>query len=160
LTTINGVVGPHKTDPHLVAAIIREESFYNPTAVSSAGALGLMQVMPQTGQRIAAQLGSEGFTRERLFDPSYNIRLGSSYLIHLAAQFDNNLIHVLAAYNAGPDVVSKWIRQFGGGEPDEFVESIPYLETRQYIKKVLRSYYEYKRIYDQTCADRLLDKPC
>ncbi|HLG43787.1 MAG TPA: lytic transglycosylase domain-containing protein, partial [Nitrospirales bacterium] len=147
-------------DPHLVAAVIREESTYNPAAVSQAGAIGLMQVMPQTGQRIATRLGAEGFTRERLFDPDYNIRLGTWYLGQLAEQFDHNLIHMVAAYNAGPEVVAKWIQQFGQGEPDEFIESIPYTETRFYVKKVLRTYREYKRIYAAECRARFLDKAC
>jgi soluble lytic murein transglycosylase len=147
-------------DPHLVAAVIREESTYNPAAVSQAGAIGLMQVMPQTGQRIATRLGAEGFTRERLFDPDFNIRLGTWYLGQLAEQFDHNLIHMVAAYNAGPEVVAKWIQQFGQGEPDEFIESIPYTETRFYVKKVLRTYREYKRIYAAECRTRFLDKAC
>jgi soluble lytic murein transglycosylase len=147
-------------ESYLIAAVIREESMYNPTAVSSAGALGLMQVMPQTGQRIAARLGLEEFTRERLFDSCYNIRLGSWYLGHLAEKFNNNLIHMIAAYNAGPEVVSKWVQQFGDGDTDEFIEVIPYTETRQYVKKVLRSYREYMRIYGTKRGSRFLDKVC
>ncbi|HEY3197762.1 MAG TPA: transglycosylase SLT domain-containing protein, partial [Nitrospirales bacterium] len=134
-------------DANLVTAVIREESAYNPGAVSIAGALGLMQVMPQTGQKIAAQLDPQAFDRERLFEPCYNIRFGSWYLRHLTEKFGNNLAHIIAAYNAGPDVVSKWVQQAGNKEQDEFIELIPYTETRNYVKKVLRSYGEYKRIY-------------
>jgi soluble lytic murein transglycosylase len=137
-----------RIDTHLISAIIREESAYNPAAISSAGALGLMQVMPQTGQKIAAQLDSEQlFRRERLFEPCYNIRFGSWYLRYLAEKFPNNLVYVIAAYNAGPEVVSKWVQLRGDKDQDEFIESIPYTETRNYVKKVLRSYGEYKRIY-------------
>ncbi len=137
-----------RVDTHLITAIIREESAYNPSAISSAGALGLMQVMPQTGQKIAEQLDSQQlFRRDRLFEPCYNIRLGSWYLRHLAEKFPNNLVYVIAAYNAGPEVVSKWVQLRGDKEQDEFIESIPYTETRNYVKKVLRSYGEYKRIY-------------
>ena len=144
---IRALPANQRTDAHLVTAVIREESAYNPNAVSVAGALGLMQVMPQTGQKIAAELGSPNFTRDRLFEPCYNIRLGSWYLRHLADKFGNNLVYVIAAYNAGPEVVSKWMQQARDKEQDEFVESIPYIETRNYVKKVLRSYQEYKRIY-------------
>ena len=144
--TTNGV------DPHLIAAVIREESVYNPDAVSPAGALGLMQVMPQTGQMIAGRLGGESFSRERLFDPHYNIRLGSWYLGHLAEKFDHNPVYMVAAYNAGPEAVSRWVQQFGGTEPDEFIESIPYTETRLYVKRVLRSHREYRRVSGRECA--------
>jgi soluble lytic murein transglycosylase len=137
-----------RVDTLLISAIIREESAYNPNAVSSAGALGLMQVMPQTGEKIAEQLDSQQlFRRERLFEPCYNIRFGSWYLRHLAEKFPNNLVYVIAAYNAGPEVVSKWVQLRGDKDQDEFIESIPYTETRNYVKKVLRSYGEYKRIY-------------
>ena len=144
--TTNGV------DPYLIAAVIREESVYNPDAVSPAGALGLMQVMPQTGQMIAGRLGGESFSKERLFDPSYNIRLGSWYLGHLAEKFDHNPVYMVAAYNAGPEAVSRWVQQFGGTEPDEFIESIPYTETRLYVKRVLRSHREYRRVSGRECV--------
>jgi soluble lytic murein transglycosylase len=157
---IRGVSPAADWDPHVVTAVIREESAYNPMAVSSAGALGLMQVMPQTAQMILAELGSDAFSRDRLFDPCYNIRLGSRYLAQLRQKFQNNLIYAIAAYNAGPDAVLKWVRQFGDKEPDEFIDSIPYTETRNYVKKVMRSYWEYKRIYGSTSPPRFLDKLC
>ena len=160
LPTIKGLKNAQQPDPFLVAAVIREESVYNPAAVSSAGALGLMQVMPQTGQQVAARLGLEGYTRDRLFDPCYNIRLGSSYLAHLSEKFDRDVMRMVAAYNAGPDAVSKWVQQFGGVDTDEFIESIPYTETRLYVKKVLRSYREYKRIYGDAQSPQSLDTAC
>ena len=144
---IHGLAASQRLDGYLITAVIREESSYNPSAVSSAGALGLMQVMPQTGHKIASELGFPGFTRERLFEPCYNIRLGSWYLRQLSEKFGNNLVLVVAAYNAGPEAVSKWVQQGKGKDQDEFVESIPYTETRNYVKKVLRSYGEYRRIY-------------
>lgn len=139
-------------DPYLIAAVIREESVYNPDAISPVGALGLMQVMPQTGQMIARKLGEQSFIRERLFNPLYNIRLGSWYLGHLAEQFDHNPVYMVAAYNAGPEAVAKWVRQFRGGETDEFIESIPYTETRLYVKRVLRSHREYRRVSGRACV--------
>jgi soluble lytic murein transglycosylase len=160
LPVITGWLNTRRPDPFLVAAVIREESVYNSAAVSSAGALGLMQIMPQTGQQVASRLGLEGHTRDRLFEPCYNIRLGSSYLGHLYEKFDQDLILTIAAYNAGPEAVSKWVQQIGGGDTDEFIESIPYTETRQYVKKVIRSYWEYKRIHSGNVKSSLLDKPC
>jgi soluble lytic murein transglycosylase len=158
--TIEAFTNNQGIDSRLVTAVIREESAYNPLAVSSAGALGLMQVMPQTGQKIATQFGTQTFIRDRLFEPCYNIRLGSTYLRQLGAKFGNNLVYVIAAYNAGPDVVAKWIQQFGDKDRDEFIESIPYTETRNYVKKVLRSYGEYKRIYGLNGSQSFLDKVC
>jgi soluble lytic murein transglycosylase len=152
--TTNGI------DPYLIAAIIREESVYNPDAVSPAGALGLMQVMPQTGQMIAGKLGGEAFSKERLFDPRYNIRMGSWYLGHLAEKFDHNPVYMVAAYNAGPEAVVKWVQQFGGVEPDEFIESIPYTETRLYVKRVLRSHREYRRVNGRECAVSFFARTC
>ncbi len=143
---------PTGVDPYLIAAVIREESAYNPDAVSPAGALGLMQVMPQTGRMIAGRLGGESFSRERLLDPHYNIRLGSWYLGHLAERFDHNPVYMVAAYNAGPEAVAKWVQEFGGIEPDEFIESIPYTETRLYVKRVLRSHREYRRVSGRDCV--------
>ncbi len=153
-STTNGV------DPYLIAAVIREESVYNPDAVSPAGALGLMQVLPQTGQMIAGRLGGESFSKERLFDPRYNIRMGSWYLGQLAEKFDHNPVYMVAAYNAGPEAVARWIQQFGGIEPDEFIESIPYTETRLYVKRVLRSHREYRRVNGRECAASFFEKVC
>jgi soluble lytic murein transglycosylase len=152
-------VAEHGVDPHLVAAIIREESTYNPEAVSPAGALGLMQVMLQTGEMIANRLGAEPFNRERLFDPSYNIKLGTRYLGHLTEKFNHNPVYTIAAYNAGPEVVAKWAQQLGG-DPDEFIESIPYTETRLYVKRVLRSYREYKRVSGLECGAAFFEMGC
>jgi soluble lytic murein transglycosylase len=157
---IQGLPGLNGMDPFLVTAVIREESAYNPIAVSSAGALGLMQVMPQTGQKVAVQVGDGPFTRDRLFEACFNIRVGSWYLRHLIERYGNNLAYSIAAYNAGPDIVSKWVQQFGGKDEDEFIESIPYSETRNYVKRVLRSYAEYKRIYPQDRSTGFLDNPC
>ncbi|TLY22916.1 MAG: tetratricopeptide repeat protein [Nitrospirae bacterium] len=153
-------VADHGVDPHLVAAIIREESTYNPSAVSPAGALGLMQVTPQTAEMIAHRLGAEAFNRDRLFDPTYNIKLGSRYLGQLGEKFNHNPIYTIAAYNAGPDIVSKWAQQFGGSDPDEFIETIPYTETRLYVKRVLRTYREYKRVSGLECAASFFEKGC
>ena len=136
-----------RLNPYLVASIIREESMYDPKVISRAGAVGLMQVMPETGRWVAGQLGLKGFEPDQLFDQDLNIKLGSWYLAHLFEQFKGNLVFTVAAYNAGPEAVTEWIQRGDFQDMDEFVEQIPFSETRLYVKKVLRSYYEYLFIH-------------
>ncbi|MBI5344162.1 MAG: transglycosylase SLT domain-containing protein [Deltaproteobacteria bacterium] len=138
-----------RVDPKLVASIMREESEFNPEAVSRTGALGLMQITPATGETIASALmGVEkgaAFDPRGLLTPSTSIRFGSWYLGQLSRKFKGDLILTIAAYNAGPAAASRW----AGTRPpedDEFIESIPYSETRLYVKKVLSSYGEYLRL--------------
>jgi soluble lytic murein transglycosylase len=134
---------PDGLDPFVVASIIREESMYGPKAVSRVGAVGLMQVMPETGRWVAGQLGLKEFQPDQLFDPELNIRLGAWYLTHLFKQFKENLVFTIAAYNAGPEAVAEWVQRGEYQDMDEFIEQIPFSETRFYVKRVLRSYYEY-----------------
>lgn len=147
-------------DPYLAAAVIREESHYDMRAVSFMGAVGLMQLMPATAQSVARRLGLPEVGREGLFDHETNIRFGAEYLGHLLQKFSGNVIHAVAAYNAGPMAVSLWIQKFGDREADEFVELIPFQETRRYVKRVLRSYREYHRLEGGECVPRFLDKVC
>ena len=139
-------IGPSgSVDPYLVAAVMREESGFNPGAVSSTGALGLMQIMPSTGRFIARKIGRDLNDKRELLDPDMNIEMGSWYLGHLARRFDNDIVLTVASYNAGPSAVSRWTETLPV-ELDEFIESIPYPETRRYAKKVLKSYGEFLRI--------------
>jgi soluble lytic murein transglycosylase len=149
-----------QVDPYLVAAIIREESQYDPRAVSRSGALGLMQLLPTTAQAMARRQGLPDVSREDLFDHETNIRFGTGYLAQMLQRFDGNVLYAVAAYNAGPVAVSSWLEKNGKREVDEFVESIPFQETRQYVKRVLRSYREYRRIGQLPCAAPSLDKVC
>jgi soluble lytic murein transglycosylase len=149
-----------RLDPYLAAAIIREESQYDPRAVSRVGALGLMQLMPDTAKAVARRLGEPEGARGDLFNQETNIRYGTGYLDQLLEQFSGNVIYAVAAYNAGPTAVSSWIAKNGARDQEEFVELIPYQETRQYVKRVLRSYREYHRLGGEPCAVRLLDKVC
>jgi len=135
-----------KVDPYLVAAIIREESQYDWRAVSRVGAIGLMQIMPATANSVAQQHRLPNVTREDLFDQETNIRIGVRYIEQLLAQFSGNVVQAVAAYNAGPIVVETWATANRGSSEDEFVELIPYRETRQYVKRVLRSFKEYVRL--------------
>jgi len=138
-------------DPYFVAAIIREESQFSSEALSPAGARGLMQVMPSTGEWVAKRIKLGGFDRGKLFDSDTAIHIGTWYISHLMKQFRGDPLLTAAAYNAGPDAVSGWIAKYGySGERDGFVEAIPFSETRGYVKKVLRNYSEYKRIYGRT----------
>ncbi|OQW30682.1 MAG: hypothetical protein A4C66_00945 [Nitrospira sp. HN-bin3] len=141
MSATNGV------DPFLVAAIIREESQYDWKAVSRVGAIGLMQVMPTTASAVAQQHHLPSVSREDLFDQEVNIRIGVRYVEQLLSQFSGNMAQAIAAYNAGPVVVGTWAATYRGRSEDEFVELIQYQETRQYVKRVLRSYKEYLRLF-------------
>jgi soluble lytic murein transglycosylase len=135
-------------DPYFVAAIIREESQFSPEALSPAGARGLMQVMPATGDWVAQLIKLRGFDRGKLFESDTGVNIGTWYISHLMKRFKGDPLLVAAAYNAGPEAVIGWISRNGyNGERDAFVEMIPFMETRGYVKKVLRNYAEYKRIY-------------
>ncbi|MGC1456349.1 MAG: tetratricopeptide repeat protein [Nitrospirota bacterium] len=145
--------GRYKQDPYFIAAIIKEESQFRTDALSSAGARGLMQVMPATGERVARVNKFPGFDREKLFESDTAINIGTWYVSQLMKRFKNDPLLVAAAYNAGPEAVQGWIAKNGyHGERDLFVELIPFSETRGYVKKVLRNYAEYKRIYTKTAG--------
>ena len=147
-------------DPYLVAGIIREESLYNPRALSPVGAIGLMQLMPDTATRVARQLGLPPLDREDLFEGDTNIRLGTRYVSQLLGQFRGNLVQAVAAYNAGPEAVSRWISKFGQRDPDEFVELISFQETRRYVKRVITSYRIYLHLLSTRCSAFSLDTIC
>jgi soluble lytic murein transglycosylase len=137
----------HGVDPLLDAALIRQESLYDPEAVSAADAHGLMQLLPTTARRVASALGTAAPTREALHRPPINLELGTALLARLLEQYGGSTVKALAAYNAGEDAVAKWERRYAGRELDEFVELISYRETRQYVKAVLSNYRHYRRLY-------------
>jgi soluble lytic murein transglycosylase len=132
--------------PELVRAVMREESGYRPEVVSVAGARGLLQIMPDTGERLARDMGL-AFAPDDLFDPAVNLRLGTHYLGELSAQFTGRVSAAVGSYNAGPQAVERWIAERGGLDDDEWVESIPYEQTRTYVKRVLRSMHAYELLY-------------
>jgi len=141
--------GRQNIDPYLVASIIRQESGFEPSTLSNAGAVGLMQIMPAEAQTIATEGGiAEPVTRERLFDPEVNIAVGAAELAQKLRAMQGNPILAIAAYNAGPDAVGRWLAQTPIDDVDLFVESIPYAETRLYVKTVTRNRFEYRRIYE------------
>ena len=134
-------------DPFLVAAVIRQESAYDPDALSSANAKGLMQLIAATGKRVAKEIGLKNFEVSQLFDPETNIQLGTKYLADLLEKLDGNLYRALAAYNAGPDATNKWWPEKGEVEQEVIVENITYRATRNYVKHVLRSQHYYRTLY-------------
>ncbi len=146
-------------DPYFIAAIIREESQFQAEALSPAGARGVMQVMPATGEWIAQNIRLPGFDRSKLFEYDTAINLGTWYIAHLMKRFKGDPLIVAAAYNAGPDAVAGWVGKSGPAERDEFVESIPFAETRGYVKKVLRNYAEYRRIYGKAASQAVQTIP-
>lgn len=141
----------HKVNPLLVTAVVRQESRFMPKIKSVAGAVGLMQVMPTTGAWVAQQIGLKEYNPE---NPNDNIRLGSWYLGHTHDQYKNNSMLAIASYNAGPGNVSKWLAQKGAGELDEFVEAIPFEETKWYVKQVFGNYWNYLRVYNPEISQR------
>lgn len=136
----------HGLDPYLVAGLIRQESFFNPRAVSPAGAVGLMQVMPATGRGLARSAGVRGFEREMLLHPETNVRLGTAFLADQLRRHPT-LTDAFAAYNAGPGRVARWRRFPEHRDEDLFVERIPFEETRDYVKKVRFHAHLYRALY-------------
>lgn len=134
-------------DPYLVAALIRQESEFNPKAVSRSNARGLTQVMPATGRQVSRQLGLRGFQTSMLFTPETNLKIGTAYLKMLFDQLQGKWEATLASYNAGKTHVTAWLSSANFREPAEFVESIPFNETRVYVESVLRNAEVYRRLY-------------
>jgi len=134
-----------RLDPMLVAAVIRQESAFQADAVSRAGAVGLMQVLPKTGRKLARRLRVR-YARASLFNPEYNLRLGTLYLADLVSVMGSPEA-ALAAFNAGEERVAAWQAERSFDEPAEFVESIPYTETRDYVQIVLRNAQLYRLLY-------------
>ncbi|MFC2337253.1 MAG: lytic transglycosylase domain-containing protein [Negativicutes bacterium] len=134
-------------DSALVASVIMNESRFQNDARSPRGAIGLMQIMPETAQWIAVQLGDDNFSLEKLREPETNIRYGVWYLAELQREFAGNNILALAAYNAGRGTVRDWIEE--GDWPWTFhaLDKIPYPETRSYVKNVLQNRIRYEKLY-------------
>lgn len=138
----------HNVDPFLVTALMRVESRFRPHVVSEKGARGLMQVMPDTGRWVAQELGMDRFDPEMLHDPRVNLRIGTWYLASLEREFGGDKVIVLAAYNAGRGNVRKWLDTTRWTGRIEEIDRIPFPETRDYVRKVLRLYETYVRVYD------------
>jgi soluble lytic murein transglycosylase len=140
-TSHNGV------DPFLVLSLMRQESMFDPEALSPADARGLMQLMPKTAVQIARRVGRPAPSPVDLYDADVNIMLGVAHLRYLLDLYGGNPMKALAAYNGGEDAVARWDRQSGGLDLDEWVESITYRETRSYVKKVISNQLRYENLY-------------
>jgi soluble lytic murein transglycosylase len=146
-TVINHFARMRKLDPAFLSAVILEESRFQDAALSAAGARGWMQILPSTGRKIARQLKLQSFSDELLFDAKVNLRLGSWYLSRLLEEFGGKETLALAAYNAGPQIVREWLAQNPDLAEDEFVEEIPYPETKNYVIRVMTSTQIYRALY-------------
>lgn len=142
--TIEKLSKRYHVDPHLVLAVIREESRFDAGAKSPAGALGLMQLMPATAKRFDRTLGVGIRRTNDIFQVSKNLHIGIYYLGLLVREF-GSYTRAVAAYNAGEEAVRRWQKKGGYQSFDVFVEDIPYFETKKYVQRVMTSFYEYKR---------------
>ncbi|WP_242343513.1 transglycosylase SLT domain-containing protein [Anaeromyxobacter terrae] len=146
-------------DPDLLQALMREESRFNPSARSTTGALGLTQLMPRTAQDVARGLKLGRVNPRMLHRPALNIRLGAAYLAELLSEFEGSTVRAVAAYNAGPVAVWRWVRARPDEAIDEWVEEIPISETRDYVKRVLGSYGAYRLVYGRAAGPLALPVP-
>lgn len=144
-------------DPYLVAALIRRESAFNPTVTSSAGAIGLMQIMPQTGRGLAQGAGVGSFDPEMLKQPELNVHLGVRYLASLMQRYGGNLGLVLSAYNAGPSRANRWRELPEARDAELFMERIPFTETREYVRHVNLNLALYRELYPGATLGAALD---
>jgi len=154
---------PAAPEAALIHGIIRQESLFNPIVRSPVGALGLMQLMPDTARAMAKNQGLRHSTEMLTRQPDYNIHLGSAYLQHLISQYDGSYILAIAAYNAGPSRVNRWIGDFGDPrqnniDPIDWIERIPFTETRNYVHRVLEALQIYRARFQQGKAPLNLDQ--
>lgn len=136
----------YELDPYLVAAVIHVESGNRPAVISRSGAVGLMQIMPETGGWIAGKLDLDEFNEQMLKEPSLNIEFGCWYLRFLLNKYDHDIVHTLAAYNAGQGTVDKWLADERYSSSGKLID-IPYEETDNYVVRVQHAYEKYKALY-------------
>jgi peptidoglycan lytic transglycosylase len=136
----------NELDPFLVASLIRQESEFNAAAVSHKNAVGLMQLLPGTGKKVAKEEKLRHFNANQLFTPGVNLQLGTRYFRTMVDKF-GSFEYALAAYNAGSDRVEDWLSAGNYRDPQEFVESIPFTETREYVQAILRNASVYRQLY-------------
>ncbi|NLI89947.1 MAG: lytic transglycosylase domain-containing protein [Epulopiscium sp.] len=137
----------YNVDPLLIYSIIRAESDFDSNAVSNRGAKGLMQIMDKTGEWAASEISLAEFSKDQLFDPAINIRIGCWYIAKLINQYDGDVATALAAYNAGTGNVYKWKNNKKYSEDGVTINYIPFEETRNYINRVNRNLKFYRYLY-------------
>lgn len=142
-------------DPFLVASLVRQESEFNAGAVSNANAVGLMQLLPGTGKTVARELHIRYYHPTQLLNPTSNLQLGTKYFKDLVDRYNGHFEYALAAYNAGTDRVDSWLADGKYRDVQEFVESIPFTETREYVQAILRNVTLYRRIYSEAPQEKV-----
>ncbi len=147
----------HQLNPLLVTSLMRQESRFEPTIRSSAGAIGLMQVIPSTADWIVGQLGESNSDLDtKLETPNENIKLGTWYLDYTHREYSDNSMFAVASYNAGPGAVADWVAR-GYSDPDVFVENIPFSETKGYVEAVFGGYWNYLRLYNPAISRQMAE---
>ena len=136
-------------DPLLTFAIIKAESNFDPSVTSSSKACGLMQLMETTADEIAKKLNMDDITQQDLYKPEINIKLGTFYFADLLHEYNDNILLALTAYNAGKGYVKKWIDQGTINKDGTDIENIPFKETNNYVRKILRDYTIYQDLYKE-----------
>lgn len=147
---IGQAAGNNHVDPYLIQALIREESHFNPLALSHSNAIGLMQLMPGTAYGVAKRIGIRLAGTEDIMKPEINIKLGTHYFAYVLDRADGNALLAVASYNGGPGAVQAWLKEHRSqnySDFDSFVENIAFRETRDYVRKVFGSYWTYEQIY-------------
>lgn len=145
--TIKAEASAKQVDPFLAQGLIREESRYNVQAVSSSNALGLMQLLPGTAMGVAKRLGVPIKSKDDIHKPENNLKFGIDYISYVMSRHKGNAMLAVASYNGGPNAVAGWTKKYSMEDPDIFVENIPFNETRDYVRKVFGSYWNYVNIY-------------
>lgn len=145
---VKNYANQYRNNDALMMALVREESTFNPEAQSGVGAIGLMQLMPATAHDIGSKNNID-FNTSYLFNPELNLKLGNLYYSTIKGMLENKDVSAVAAYNGGIGSVTRWKTFLNYNDTDEFVEQIPYDETKNYVKKVFRSYWNYTRIYQK-----------
>lgn len=139
----------NNVDPYMIYAIIKAESNFNPNVKSGSNAIGLMQLLEATADEMSNNVDEQSITEEELYYPETNIKLGISYYAYLLNHYDGNNVLALTAYNAGMGNVDTWIKTGVIKSDGSDIENIPYKETNNYVRKILRDYQFYIKLYDK-----------
>jgi soluble lytic murein transglycosylase len=149
-TQLTRTSAANQLSPDLVASLIRQESEFNPAAISSANAMGLMQLLPSVGRGLAKEMKIKHFTQDELLVADTNLLLGTRYFKHMVDHYGGQVEYALAAYNAGADRVDDWRKNGNFADVEEFVESIPFTQTREYVQAIMRNAQLYKLLYPKS----------